>query len=76
MKIARILKDPVIDFTKAWGFFDGACQGTPGMCDAGALIFLDKHYFFSIKYGVGQGTNNREEFFALWVLMKFVANQG
>jgi len=29
-KLARPFKEPAIDYGKAWGFFDGSCQGAPG----------------------------------------------
>lgn len=38
-KSARILKEPVIDFGKAWGFFDGAFQGASWLCGAGVIFF-------------------------------------
>jgi hypothetical protein len=42
----RILQDPVIDFNMPWGFFDGACQGMPGVCGAGAILHLNiVHHF-------------------------------
>ena len=48
-KSRRIL-DPVIDFTKYWVYFDGACQGTPSKCGAGILLYLEKSQFFAWKY--------------------------
>jgi hypothetical protein len=45
-KVSRVLKEPVLDFSISWGFFDGTCQGTPGMCRAGVILHLDKHHFF------------------------------
>jgi len=33
------------------------------VCGAGATLFIDKHDFFFIKYGVGQGPNNKDDFF-------------
>lgn len=62
IKATRILQEPVIDFSKTWGFFHGACQGTPGLCGAEAILFFNNHHYFTIIYGAGIGTNNRVEF--------------
>jgi hypothetical protein len=59
--VPRSLQEPIIDHTKPWGFFDGACQGTPGTCGVGAILYLDNANYFLLKYGAGLGTNNREE---------------
>ena len=56
---------------KAWGFLDGANQGTLGICGTGAVFFINNHHSFTLKCGVGHGTNSRVEFFELWVLNKF-----
>ena len=47
---ARRILDPVIDFTKYWGYFDGACQGTPGKCGVGVLLYLTMSELFAWKY--------------------------
>jgi hypothetical protein len=73
--VPRNLQEPSIDFTRPWGFFDGACQGTPGICGAGAILYLDNAHHFSLKYGVGRGTNNRAEIYALWILLKVVVDK-
>jgi ribonuclease HI len=41
----------MIDSSFAWGFFDGACQGTPGKCGAGVVLHFSSLHFFSLKYG-------------------------
>ena len=38
---------------KAWGFLDGANQGTLGICGTGAVFFINNHHSFTFKYGVG-----------------------
>ena len=60
-----MINEPIIDLTKAWVLFDGACQGTPGLCGAKETLFLNNHHYFTLKYDVGIGTNNRVEFFTL-----------
>ena len=50
-------------------FFNRVSQGSPGNCDAGALLYLNSSHMFYFKYGVGIGSNNRAEFFALWILL-------
>ena len=46
-KKSRRILDPVLDFTKYWGYFDGASQGKPGKCGAGILLYLTKSQFFA-----------------------------
>jgi ribonuclease HI len=71
----RIPRAPNIDQSISWGFFDGACQGSPGECGVGAILFLKSSHHFSLKYGVGLDTNNRAELYALWILLKVVLEQ-
>jgi ribonuclease HI len=40
----RILFQEVIDKSYPWGYFDGAAQGDPTMCGAGALLFLEESH--------------------------------
>lgn len=72
----RLLKEPNIDYEKAWEFFNGACQGTPGMCGAGASILFYSNHCIFFKYAAGEGTNNRAEFFALCLLLKTAEEKG
>jgi ribonuclease HI len=51
------------------GLFHGACQGFQ-VCGASAILFLNNSHYFTLKFGAGQGTNNRVEFYALWILLK------
>ena len=41
----RTLVQEVIDKSYPWGYFDGTTQGDPKMCGAGALLYLEGHYF-------------------------------
>jgi ribonuclease HI len=65
----------LIDVSKSWGLFDGACQGNLGSCGPGATLYLHNHHYFSLEFGVGLGTHKRVEFFALWILAKFVVEK-
>jgi hypothetical protein len=38
--------------------------------------FLNNAHYFLLKYGVGEGTKNRVEFYALWILMKTIVEKG
>lgn len=42
----RYLQAPYIDQTLPRGYFDGPCQGVPGECDLGALLYLNVHMHF------------------------------
>lgn len=43
---------------------------------AKGLFFHFNRHDISLKYAAGQGTNNRAEFYALWLLLKTVADKG
>jgi hypothetical protein len=60
-KAQRVLKEPCIDFGKAWGFFNRACQGTLCMCRAGGIIFFEVFFNILLKYAFGQVTKNHEK---------------
>ena len=36
----------------------------------GPILYLDNANYFLLKYGVGLGTNNRADLYALWILLK------
>jgi len=78
LKVTKVrgLLEPCIDKEKPWGFFDGACQGVPGYCGAGAVLFIDMSQYYLVRFAAGQGTNNRAEFFALWILLKTAIDKG
>ena len=73
---SQCLKEPKIDYSYPWGFFDGVCQGTPGMCGAGEIFLLNNLHYFLLKHGAVQGTNSRAKFYALWILMKTAVEKG
>jgi ribonuclease HI len=56
---------------KHGGSLNGACQGILGRCRADAVLFLSHSHFFTLKFGVEQGSNNRVELFAFWISLKF-----
>ena len=67
MKI-RIIADEIIDKTKPWGFFDGSVSGNPHLCGAGGILYLKEDHYFTFKVGLGLGTNNLAELYAMKLL--------
>ena len=65
----RIITEEVIDKTKPWGFFDGSTSGKPQVCGAGGILFLKDDHYITFKAGLGVGTNNYAELFALKLLI-------
>ena len=65
----RIILEEVIDRNKSWGFFDGSALGNPKVCGAGGILFLTTDHYITFKAGLGVGTNNFVELFALKVLL-------
>jgi ribonuclease HI len=45
------------------------------MCAVTEILFVNNSHYFSLKYGAGKRTNNRAEFYALWILMKIAADK-
>ena len=68
MKI-RIISEEIIDKTKPWGFFDGSATGNPQLCGAGGILFLKVDHYITFKAGLGVGTNNLAELYALKLLL-------
>ncbi len=58
------------------GYFDGAYQGVPSLCGARVVLFSENSHCFTLMYVAGQGTNNIEELFILWTLVKFSLDKG
>lgn len=52
-----------------------AYQGTPCMCGVDGILFLEENNYVSMKHAVGKGTNNRVEFYVLWLLLQCVINR-
>ena len=74
MKI-RIITEEVIDKTKPWGFFDGSASGNPQVCGAGGILFLKHDHYITFKVGLGVGSNNYAELFALKLLIILALNK-
>ena len=68
LKVKVITKE-VIDKTKPWGFFDGSASGSPEVCGAGGVLFLKDDNYFTFIAGLGEGSNNYAELFALKLLI-------
>ena len=51
------------------GFFYGSASGDPQICGAGEILFLKDDHFFTFKAGLGVGTNNLAELYALKLLL-------
>ena len=52
-----------------WGYFDGSAIGNPQLCGAGGILFLKVDHFITFKAGLGVGTNNLAELYALKLLL-------
>ena len=72
----RVLVQEIIDKTFPWGYFDGAAQGDPTVCGAGAILFLEEGHYFRARWGIGEGTNNKAELLALYMLLLLAHDKG
>jgi hypothetical protein len=68
-KPLRIVGEPRIDKSFPWSFFDSACNDSLSGC--GFILHLTDHNYFHFMENVGRGTNNFNEFMALFLLLKF-----
>ena len=65
----RIITEEIIDKTKPWGFFDGSASSNPHLCGAGGILYLKEDHYFTLKVGLGIGTNNLVELYAMKLLL-------
>ena len=68
VKIRNITKE-IIDKTKPWGFFDRSASGNLHLCGAGGILYLKEDHYFTFKVGLGLGTNNLAELYAMKLLL-------
>ena len=54
---------------KPWGFFDGSVSCSPQVCGVGGILFLKDDHYFTFKAGLGEGSNNFAELYALKLLI-------
>jgi ribonuclease HI len=62
----------VIEKSKPWGFFDGACQRNKNQCGIVFLLYFSDSSYISGYGNLGRGTNNQAKFQALLELMDCV----
>ena len=72
----RDIRHKTIDKSIPWGYFDGATQGDPTYCDAGAVLYLIEDHFYLLNSGLGFGTNNKVELLALYMLLIYAHEKG
>ena len=65
----RIISEEIIDKSQPWGFFDCSAIGNPKMCGAEGILFFTVDHFITFKDGLGVGTNNLPELYALKLLL-------
>jgi hypothetical protein len=75
-KPPKIIVNPNIDKSIAWGFFDATYLGKLGKCGASGVLFLNKDHKISFKVSLGEGTYNCIEMNSLWSLMTLVLEKG
>ena len=64
-----------MDKNTPWAFFDGASQEEPLLGGAGGVLYLNEYSKTEITFAPGQGTNNKAELSALWVVLKIAAEK-
>ena len=72
----RLAPRESIDKSFPWGFLDGAAQGDPSLCGVGAVLYLEEGHFFRARWGLGEGTNNKVELMALYMLLLLAFEKG
>lgn len=51
-------------------------QGDPPLCGVGAVLYLKEGHFFRARWGLGEGTNNKAELLALYMLLLLAHEKG
>ena len=51
------------------GFFYGSASGDPHLCGVGGILYLKDGHYFTFKVGLGVGTNNLVELYAMKLLL-------
>jgi hypothetical protein len=72
MKVKNPIKPALsdIDYEIPWGLFDRAFQGHLLMCGVRVVLHISQKHYVHIWHAPGAGTNNRDEFVALWTLLE------
>jgi len=73
---ARVIREVVLDFSLPWGYFDGASSSDQMKCGGGGCLCFSNSHFFTLKAGLGNGTNNYFELLALKLLILFAVEKG
>jgi ribonuclease HI len=72
----RVVREVAPDISIPWGYFDGASSSDQTKCGGGGCLYFTNSHYFTLKAGLGNGTNNYSELMALKLLMIFVVEQG
>jgi ribonuclease HI len=72
----RVSREVIPDFSLPWGYFDGASSSDQSMCGGGGCLYFSNSHFFTLKAGLGTGSNNYSELMALKLLLLFAVEQG
>ena len=60
----------------AWGYFDGACQGSYSICGIGFILYLAETHRIQVKDNARRGTNNQGELKTMFYLLKSTLDRG
>lgn len=73
---ARLTPLLTVDKSYPWGFVDGAAQGDPSLCGVGAVLYLEEGHSLRARWSLGEGTNNKAELVALYMLLLLATENG
>jgi ribonuclease HI len=74
--LTRSVREEIYDNSRPWGYFDGAASVDHLLCGGGGCLYLSSTHHYTLKVGLGAGTNNYSELMALKLLLLFVVEQG
>jgi ribonuclease HI len=72
----RDIREVEPDSNFLWGYFDGASSSDQTICGGGGCLHFTHAHYFTLKAGLGPGTNNYSELMALKLLLLFAIEQG
>jgi hypothetical protein len=76
VKQSRMVKSPILNKSVAWGYFEGACQGSPGSCRAWVILLLNEKRFISFKIQLGRGQTTELNFMLYGYYSKLLQKEG
>jgi hypothetical protein len=75
-KTLRIIVNPKIDRSYAWGYLMEIVRELPKICVERCVLHLEEDHKIFFNAMLGEGTNNWAEVNSMWFLIKLIIEKG